>query len=70
MKIEVKDVLEIILSRHKRAETISCSQFPPAGWYSKIGEGTLADAILERIVPDSYTIEIHSDKERDHSMRE
>ena len=67
---EARDVLEIIHSRHKRASTIFCSQFSPAGWHSKIGEGTLADAILDRIVHDSYSIEIHSDKERDYSMRE
>ena len=56
---EARDVLEIIHSRHKRASTIFCSQFSSAGWHSKIGEVTLADAILDRIVHDSYTIEIY-----------
>lgn len=65
---EARDVLEIIHSRHKRASTIFCSQFAPAGWHTKIGEATLADAILDRIVYDSYTIEIHSEDEP--SMRE
>lgn len=65
---EARDVLEIIHTRHKRASTIFCSQFTPAGWYAKIGEATLADAILDRIVHDSYTIEIHSTKD-DDSMR-
>jgi DNA replication protein DnaC len=32
------------------------SQFAPQGWHGKIGEKTLADAILDRIVHDSYTI--------------
>jgi DNA replication protein DnaC len=31
-------------------------QFTPAGWHGKIGEETLGDAILDRIVHDSYTI--------------
>ena len=53
---EARDVLEIVESRHKRASTIFSSQFAPAGWHGKIGEGTLADAILDRIVHDSYTI--------------
>lgn len=66
---EAKDLLEIIHSRHHKASTIFCSQFAPAGWHAKIGEATLADAILDRIVHDSYTIEIHSDKD-DPSMRE
>lgn len=66
---EARDLLEIIHVRHKRASTIFCSQFSPAGWHAKIGEATLADAILDRIVHDSYTIEIHSDGS-DRSMRE
>ena len=45
---EARDLLEIVHSRHKRASTIFCSQFAPAGWYTKIGEATLADAILDR----------------------
>ena len=53
---EARDVLEIVEARHKRASTIFSSQFAPAGWHGKIGEVTLADAILDRIVHDSYTI--------------
>ena len=53
---EARDLLEIIEARHKKASTIFSSQFAPAGWHGKIGEGTLADAILDRIVHDSYTI--------------
>lgn len=66
---ESRDLLEIIHARHKRASTIFCSQFSPVGWHGKIGEATLADAILDRIVHDSYTIEIHG-SESDRSMRE
>lgn len=53
---EARDLLEIVEARHKRGSTIFSSQFAPAGWHSKIGEDTLADAILDRIVHDSYTI--------------
>jgi DNA replication protein DnaC len=66
---EARDVLEIVHARHKRTSTVFCSQFSPVGWHGKIGETTLADAILDRIVHDSYTIEIHSDGS-DCSMRE
>ena len=59
---EARDLLEIIESRHKRGSTIFSSQFSPAGWHGKIGEGTLADAILDRIVHDSYTILIDSEE--------
>jgi DNA replication protein DnaC len=54
--LEARDLLEIVETRHKRASTIFVSQFAPQGWHSKIGEDTLADAILDRIVHDSYTI--------------
>jgi DNA replication protein DnaC len=53
---ETRDVLEIVESRHKRGSTIFSSQFAPGGWHEKIGNDTLADAILDRIVHDSYTI--------------
>ncbi len=53
---EARDLLEIIEARHKRASTIFSSHFAPAGWHAKIGQETLADAILDRIVHDSYTI--------------
>jgi DNA replication protein DnaC len=54
--LEARDLLEIVEARHKRSSTIFISQFAPAGWHSKIGEDTLADAILDRIVHDSYTV--------------
>jgi len=66
---EARDVLEIIHARHHNGSTIFCSQFAPAGWHAKIGEETIADAILDRIVHDSYLIEIHSAPD-ENSMRE
>lgn len=53
---QAMDLLEIIEARHQNASSIFCTQFSPGGWHEKIGEATLADAILDRIVHDSYTI--------------
>ncbi len=61
-----QDLLEIVEARHQTASTIFCTQFSPVGWHEKIGEDTLADAILDRIVHDSYTILIDGNV----SMRE
>lgn len=55
---ESRDLFEIVEYRHKRGSTIFCSQFSPEGWHAKIGEDTIADAILDRIIHDSHTITI------------
>lgn len=55
---ESRELLEITESRYKKASTIFCSQFDVGGWHQKIGEMTLADAICDRIVHDSYTLVI------------
>jgi DNA replication protein DnaC len=55
---ETRDILEIVETRYKKASTIFCSQFEPNDWFPRIGETTLADAICDRIVHDSYIIVI------------
>jgi DNA replication protein DnaC len=55
---EARDLLEIVEARHQKGSTIFCSQFSPAGCHGRIGEGTLADAILDRIVYYSYPVTI------------
>lgn len=62
----VLHVLEIIEARFKRTSTIFCSQFSPEGWHSKLGQAQVADAILDRIVHDSYKILVDGEV----SMRE
>jgi DNA replication protein DnaC len=53
---EGRDLLEVIEHRYKQNSTIFASQFSPDGWHSKIGQDTIAEAILDRIVHDSYSI--------------
>jgi len=59
---ESRDLLEIVESRHGRCSTIFSSQFDPAGWQAKIGEGPLGESVLDRIVHDSYTIFIDGEE--------
>ncbi|MCO6498200.1 MAG: IS21-like element helper ATPase IstB [Chitinophagaceae bacterium] len=58
------DLMEIIEDRHGKASTIIVSQLPVSGWYDVIGEETLADAILDRLVHTSYRIEIKGESLR------
>lgn len=63
---EARELFEIIESRYQEKSTVYCSQFAPEGWHDKIGEITLADAILDRIVHASYKVFIDGQT----SMRE
>jgi DNA replication protein DnaC len=58
------DLMEIIEDRHGRSSTIIASQLPVANWYDIIGEETIADAILDRIVHTSYRIELKGESLR------
>lgn len=52
------DLMEIIEDRHAKRATVIASQLPVANWYDVIGEGMVADAILDRLVHTSYRIEL------------
>jgi DNA replication protein DnaC len=69
-EVEARDLLEIAEARYKKASTIFCSQHDVGDWHNKIGESTVADAILDRIVHDSYRIVIASDHDDSISMRQ
>jgi len=58
------DLMEIIEDRHAKASTIIASQLPVASWYDVIGEDTIADAILDRLIHGSYRIELKGESLR------
>lgn len=53
-----QDLLEIIDARHNTGSTIVTSQLPVKHWHDVIGSATIADAILDRLVHNAYSIEI------------
>jgi len=57
-------LMEIIEDRHKKASMIITSQLPVNCWHEVIGEKTIADAILDRIVHDAYRIELKGESLR------
>lgn len=58
------DLMEIIEDRHGRRSTIISSQLPVENWYEVIGEETIADAILDRLVHSSYRVQLKGDSLR------
>lgn len=59
-----QDFMEVIEDRHARRSTIIASQLPVANWYDVIGEETIADAILDRLVHTSHRIELKGESLR------
>jgi DNA replication protein DnaC len=57
-------LLEIIEDRHGKRSTIVTSQVPVNSWYEVIGETTIADAILDRLVHQSHRIELFGESLR------
>lgn len=51
-------LLEIIEDRHERKSVIITSQYPSSNWYDMVGDPTIADAILDRIIHTAHTIEL------------
>ena len=58
------DLMEMIEDRHGKSSTMIASQLPVASWYDVIGEETIADAILDRLVHTSFRIEFKGESLR------
>jgi len=57
-------LIDIVDDRHKNRSTIVSSQIPVSAWYDIIGEGTIADAILDRLVNSSHRIDLKGESLR------
>jgi DNA replication protein DnaC len=57
-------LMDIIEDRHQKRSTIITSQLPVKGWYDVIGEKTIADAILDRLVHHSLRVELYGESIR------
>ena len=63
-KQQQMDLMEIIEDRHAKTAIIIASQLPVGSWYEIIGEATIADAILDRLVHTSHRIELKGESLR------
>ncbi|GAB4227871.1 MAG: IS21-like element ISFK1 family helper ATPase IstB [Acidobacteriota bacterium] len=66
---ERRDLLEILEDRHGRRATIVTSQLPVDAWHAVIGDPTLADAILDRLVHNAHRLELRGDSMRKKAAR-
>ena len=61
---ERRDLLEVIEDRHGLFSTIVTSQLPIKSWYEIVGDPTIADAILDRLIHNAHKITLKGDSMR------
>ena len=61
---ERRDLWKICEDRYQMRSMILTSQLPVSKWHEQIGDPTLADGILDRIVPNAHRIEMRGDSMR------
>lgn len=58
------DLLELMDDRHGRHSTVVISQLPTDQWYASIGDNTLADAILDRLMHNAHRLQLKGESMR------
>lgn len=61
---QYRDFLEILDDRHSEASMLMTSQFPPTRWHELIGDATVADAILDRLIHSAHRIDLKGESMR------
>ena len=63
-ELRVGDLLELLEDRYNHQSTVVTSQLPVAAWHAYLNEPTLADAILDRLVHNAYTLNLTGESMR------
>lgn len=58
------DLMEIMDDRHRESSTVMISQLPTDQWYAAIGDNTLADAILDRLMHNAHRLPLKGESMR------
>jgi len=61
---ERHDLMEIMDDRHGHTSTVMISQLPSDRWYASIGDNTLADAILDRLMHNAHRLQLKGESMR------
>jgi DNA replication protein DnaC len=64
-----RDFLELIDDRYQRSSTLITSQIPVSAWHDSIGDATLGDAILDRLIHNAHRIELTGDSMRKNKAK-
>jgi len=67
---QYRDFLEILDDRQGLGSTLITSQFPVSSWYDLIGDPTVADAILDRLIHNAHKIELKGESMRKNKKKE
>jgi DNA replication protein DnaC len=62
-------LMDIVETKHDRSSIIISTQIPVSGWHELIGEATIADAILDRIVHSSHRIQLKGESLRKNKLK-
>ena len=65
-----QSLMDIFESKYDRSSIIVASQIPVSGWHQIIGEGTIADAILDRIIHSSHRIQLKGESLRKNKLKQ
>jgi hypothetical protein len=61
---ERRDILEVLEDRHGISSTIVASQIPTEKWHDTIGDPTIADAVLDRLIHNAHLIAMKGESMR------
>jgi len=61
---QTPDLLEILEDRYGRASTLLATQIPVSDWHDRLGNPTLSDAVMDRIIHNAYRLELKGESMR------
>jgi len=65
-----RDLFEVMEDRYDRGSTLIAAQLPVKHWHDTIGDPTLADAILDRLIHNAYTITLKGESMRKRKAKD
>src|SRR5579862_6155975 len=68
-EVERRDIWEICEDRYQTRSTVLTSQLPVSRWHEQIGDPTIADGILDRLVHNAHRIEMRGESMRKNAIR-